>query len=85
MFFDCFTGGVKAYTNADGMTRGPVLRFPSAGRAVDASNWLLIKENFESIKSAFNSTSRYARLVSINSKVVGRYLYLRFKATTGKF
>lgn len=44
------------------MTRAPVVRLPSAKRAVELKEWLANPKNFYSIASAFNSTSRFARL-----------------------
>ena len=77
------SGGVKSHILGDGMTRGPVLRFPSASGASQVKQWLDNRENFTTIAETFNSTSSYARLVSVHSAVAGRLLYVRFKATTG--
>lgn len=76
-------GGVKSHILGDGMTRGPVVRFPSAAEASQVKLWLDNKDNFSTISTAFNSTSSYARLVAVQSAVAGRLLYIRFKATTG--
>lgn len=43
---------------ADGMTRGPVVRLPSACRAVEVKAWLETTEGFRTIKDAFDHTSR---------------------------
>lgn len=76
-------GGLRAKVFADGMTRGPVLHFRSAMEAADAMEWLNVPQNFELIKSVFDSTSRFARLQKIHPRVAGRYLYVRFVASTG--
>lgn len=76
-------GGVQSHILGDGMTRGPVVRFPSAAEATQVKLWLDNRDNFNTIADAFNSTSGFARLVSIHSAVAGRLLYVRFKATTG--
>ena len=76
-------GGLRAKIYADGMTRGPVLHFRSAMDAAEAMEWLSISENFDLIKAAFDSTSRFARLEKIHARVAARYLYLRFSAKTG--
>lgn len=52
-------------------------------RAVEALNWIKDEENYALIKEAFDSTSRYAQLVSVFPKVAGRDLFLRFAARTG--
>lgn len=76
-------GGAKSTVYADGMTRGPVIHFSSAMRAVEALKWLKNDENYEKVKQAFDSTSRFARLQRIDSYIAGRYLYLRFVGLTG--
>lgn len=76
-------GGLRAKVFADGMTRGPVLHFRSAMDAADAMEWVNIPENYDLIKSAFDSTSRFARLQKVHARVAGRYLYIRFVASTG--
>lgn len=45
--------------------------------------WLEIPENFAAIKERFESTSRFAKLKSIQTALAGRYMFLRFKALTG--
>ena len=50
--------GVSSVLLADGMTRAPVVRFPTAVRAAKAKKWLESTENFTLIKTAFDSTSR---------------------------
>ena len=77
------SGGVKTSVYSDGMTRGPVIHFPTAIRAVEAMQWLQKENNFIKMKEAFDSTSRFARLQRIHPRIAGRYLYLRFVATTG--
>jgi hydroxymethylglutaryl-CoA reductase (NADPH) len=65
------------------MTRGPVMKFSSALRAASVKEWLDVEENFKTVKRAFDSTSRFAKLESCKCCVVGRYLYIRFKSSTG--
>ena len=77
------SGGVNSYVVNDGMTRGPVVRLPSAAEASSLKLWLENPENFSSMEEAFASTSRFAKLKSVYSAVAGRLLYIRFKATTG--
>ncbi|CAG0882035.1 unnamed protein product [Darwinula stevensoni] len=76
-------GGASCFIVGDGMTRGPVLRFPSAALAVDAQRWLENKENFEMLKECFDETSRFARLNRLLIRVAGRLLFVRFHASTG--
>lgn len=67
----------------DGMTRGPVIRFLSAMRAAQVKEWLEEEENFQTIKVAFDSTSRFGKLTSIKCCVAGRELFMRLSAKTG--
>lgn len=75
--------GVNSSVVGDGMTRGPVVRFPSIVRASDAMKWMQDKENYVKIKQQFDSSSRFARLQRMTIKIAGRYLFVRFVATTG--
>jgi len=75
--------GVTTAVTYDGMTRGPVVRFPCMSRATDAMNWMDKRSNFESIKAHFDSTSRFARLQRLHVRVAGRMLYIRFVAKSG--
>ncbi|XP_068752576.1 3-hydroxy-3-methylglutaryl-coenzyme A reductase-like isoform X2 [Montipora capricornis] len=77
------SGGVRSSVFGDGMTRGPVVRFPSALLASDVKLWLEKENNFMEMKQVFDSTSRFARLQSVKSVVAGRLLFVRFVATTG--
>ncbi|XP_017786105.1 PREDICTED: 3-hydroxy-3-methylglutaryl-coenzyme A reductase-like [Nicrophorus vespilloides] len=75
--------GVKSRIIADGMTRGPVVRFPSLDHASEAAAWMERPENYEQIKNSFDSSSRFARLMRIHIRLFGRSLYIRFVAKTG--
>eukprot|EP00013_Stygamoeba_regulata_P014021 CAMPEP_0177671868 /NCGR_PEP_ID=MMETSP0447-20121125/24985_1 /TAXON_ID=0 /ORGANISM="Stygamoeba regulata, Strain BSH-02190019" /LENGTH=726 /DNA_ID=CAMNT_0019179393 /DNA_START=395 /DNA_END=2575 /DNA_ORIENTATION=- len=77
------SGGATSVVLADGMTRAPVVRMPSAARAAQLKLWLDVPENAERVAAAFNSTSRFARLSSVNATVASRAVYLRFTAVTG--
>lgn len=76
-------GGVKTILTGDGMTRGPCVSFDTVERAGAAKTWLDSPVGQNTIRDAFNSTSRFARLQSIKTTVAGIYVYIRFKATTG--
>ncbi|CAK1362401.1 unnamed protein product [Cercospora beticola] len=75
-------GAITIITN-DGMTRGPCLRFRSLGRGGAAKAWLDSSAGYAAMKKAFESTSRFIRLVSMKSALAGTELFVRFKATTG--
>ena len=75
--------GVTSRVTYDGMTRGPVVRFPSMARATEAKEWMGDQTNYESIKQHFDSTSRFARLQRLHTRIAGRMLYIRFVARSG--
>ena len=52
-------GGVFTRILADSMTRGPVLRLPTAIAAAEVKQWIEIEENFLFLKKFFDSTSRF--------------------------
>ncbi|BFY97963.1 hypothetical protein BsWGS_01004 [Bradybaena similaris] len=77
------SGGVTSCITNDGMTRGPVVRFPTAVKASDVKRWLEDADNFDQVKEWFDATSRFARLKKLQVCQAGRSLYLRFVSTTG--
>lgn len=77
---DC---GLNTAITYDGMTRGPVVRFPSMHRATEVMKWLDNKANFDAVKTHFDSTSRFARLQRLHIRIAGRLLYIRFVARSG--
>ena len=76
-------GGATTCLIGDGMTRGPCIAFPTLSRAGAAKLWLDSDEGYNAMKTAFDSTSRFARLKSLKTSMAGTYLYVRFKTTTG--
>jgi len=75
------SGGCNAHLIADGMCRAPVLGVPDAKTALALKTWAEI--NFDKLASTFNATSRFARLVDVQSFIAGRKVYMRFKCTSG--
>ncbi|XP_051525462.1 3-hydroxy-3-methylglutaryl-CoA reductase a isoform X2 [Myxocyprinus asiaticus] len=76
-------GGASSRVLADGMTRGPVVRLPSACQAAEVKAWLESPEGFKCIKEAFDQTSRFARLEKLLIGLASRNLYIRFQSRTG--
>ena len=76
-------GGAITVLTGDGMTRGPCVGFQTLNRAGAAKMWLDSEDGQKTMKRAFNSTSRFARLQSMKTALAGTYLYIRFKTTTG--
>ncbi|KAM9360052.1 3-hydroxy-3-methylglutaryl-coenzyme A reductase-like isoform 2-T2 [Symphorus nematophorus] len=76
-------GGASSRILADSMTRGPVVRLPSACQAAEVKAWLESTDGFQAIKEAFDNTSRFARLQKLLVGLAGRNLYIRFHSKTG--
>ena len=76
-------GGAITVLTGDGMTRGPCVGFQTVSRAGAAKLWLDSEDGQKTMKRAFNSTSRFARLQSMKTALAGTYVYIRFKTTTG--
>ncbi|KAH7313673.1 hydroxymethylglutaryl-coenzyme A reductase-domain-containing protein [Stachybotrys elegans] len=76
-------GGAITVLTADGMTRGPCVAFETLERAGAAKLWLDSEAGQNTMKKAFNSTSRFARLQEMKTALAGTSLYIRFKTTTG--
>ncbi|AWP06451.1 3-hydroxy-3-methylglutaryl coenzyme A reductase [Scophthalmus maximus] len=76
-------GGASSRILADSMTRGPVVKMPSACQAAEVKAWLESADGFQAIKEVFDNTSRFARLQKLLVCVAGRNLYIRFHSKTG--
>jgi hydroxymethylglutaryl-CoA reductase (NADPH) len=74
-------GGVRATVVKHSMQRAPVFLFEDAMQARDFGAWL--KERFEEIKVAAESTTRSGRLIDIEQYPIANMLYTRFCYATG--
>lgn len=77
------SGGIQSVTYRDGMTRAPVVEFPTIHQTAKAMTWLNNHDNFELVKEWFDSTSRFARLQKLGVCLVDTQVHIRFVATTG--
>mmetsp|Transcript_24455 Transcript_24455/g.55694 ORF Transcript_24455/g.55694 Transcript_24455/m.55694 type:complete len:308 (-) Transcript_24455:789-1712(-) len=77
------SGGASAAVLQHAMTRAPVLLFPSAMRAAAFKKWVEEPSNLVILKEHFDSTSRFARLISVRVTVAGKHAYARFSCATG--
>ena len=77
------SGGASATVLQQGMTRAPVLQFPSAMRAAAFKLWVETPDHYSKIKAAFESTTRFGKLLSIRVTIAGRYAYARFVCLSG--
>jgi len=76
-------GGATSVLINSGITRAPLVRLPSIVEAAKLKAWLELPQNFNEVATAFNSTSRFARLKEIKPAMAGRTLHLRFKSVSG--
>lgn len=74
-------GGCKTIVLAEGMTRAPVVSVPTLEDAHALHKFC--SENFHLIKAAFESTTRFGKLLNLKVCITGRKAYLRFRAFTG--
>jgi len=74
-------GGVTTTILDDRMQRAPAFLFPSAREARAFGEWL--REHFEEVKAAAETTTRSGRLIDIEQYTASRMLYTRFDYTTG--
>ncbi|CAI9110428.1 OLC1v1010443C2 [Oldenlandia corymbosa var. corymbosa] len=77
------SGGATSVLMRDGMTRAPVVRFATAKRAAELKFYVEDTDNFQTLSHAFNKSSRFARLQSIQCAIAGKNLYMRFSCSTG--
>lgn len=75
------SGGAKVKIFRDSMARAPLFETPSIDHAMRMVRW--VKENYEDIKKIFEAGSRFTKLLDIETWIVGRYVWLRFKSKTG--
>lgn len=76
-------GGVLTAVLQDHITRGPCVEFPSIIEAAKAKAWIDSDEGQRTLSTAFNSTSRFARLEKTKTSLAGSTLFIRFCACTG--
>jgi hydroxymethylglutaryl-CoA reductase (NADPH) len=74
-------GGVTTTIMDDRMQRAPAFLFASAREARDFCEWL--RDNFDEIKKAAETTTKSGALIDIEQYTAGRIVYTRFDYTTG--
>jgi hydroxymethylglutaryl-CoA reductase (NADPH) len=77
------SGGCQSVLLKDAITRAPCVRLPSAARAALIKKWCESPEGYQLIEIAFNSTTNYGRLDSLDVTVAGKNAYLRFCCMSG--
>lgn len=76
-------GGAFATVTRDGMTRSPVVELDSARAATDFAKRLEEPSTFKKLQAVFDTTTAHGKLQALSCTVAGRYVYIRFKASTG--
>lgn len=76
-------GGAVAHVIRDAITRAPCIQMPSAQDAAKLAKWCDIPENFQILKSAFESTTSFGKLMAAKPTVAGRNVYLRLSCFSG--
>ena len=77
------SGGATTVLSNDGMTRAPAIQMPSAARAGELMAWIAQPANEQVLRDAFESTTRFGKLLDVRGTQAGRTVYLRFRAQTG--
>ncbi len=74
-------GGIRATVIDDRMSRSILLEAEHAGAALQAVNSL--KSRLNDLNEVVAQSSRFARLIGINTQMVANLIYLRLEFTTG--
>ncbi|GET90931.1 3-hydroxy-3-methylglutaryl-coA reductase, putative [Leishmania tarentolae] len=75
------SGGCSTAVLKEGMTRAPVVEVNSFDEAIAVIKFC--EERFDVLKEAFESTTRFGKLLNIKCAMAGRQVHLRFLAFTG--
>ena len=75
------TEGISVSVISDCMTRSVVLESDNVGQILEFHNSLLLRK--EDLQKEVSKTSSYAKLLDIDTQIVGNLIYIRFKYNTG--
>ena len=75
------SGGVKCTVSDDAMQRAPVFIFESAREARDFRDWLA--ENMGEIRATAEETTRFGKLLEIDTYLSNKFAFCRFNFSTG--
>jgi hydroxymethylglutaryl-CoA reductase (NADPH) len=64
-------GGAATVLTRDGMTRAPVIKLPSCGRAAQLCAWCEVPANVDALAAAFSSTTRFGKLQAVHGRIAG--------------
>ena len=75
------SGGCSSVIIKDSITRAPIIKCSNVIEAIAIKEYC--REHFIEIEQTFNSTSKFAKLQKIKTKIVGKYIFLRFECLSG--
>lgn len=75
--------GATSVILRDGITRAPCVRMNSAKEAAELKLWCEMPANFATLKHAFESTTGFGKLLSVEPTVAGKNVYLRLQCFAG--
>ena len=70
------SGGVTAFVENVGVTRGPVFETSGLEESMKLKKWL--KDNFNLLKTEAEKTSSHIQLKKLGTRIAGTYVYVRF-------
>jgi len=77
------SSGVSTMVLKDGMTRAPLLQFPTAMLAGAFVKWVHDPANMPRMSAAFSTTTRFGKLTEVHAQLAGRQVFLRLVCFTG--
>jgi hydroxymethylglutaryl-CoA reductase (NADPH) len=77
------SGGACTVIYQDGMTRAPALQCSSLTEAAEVKAWIDQPQIFKLLQQSFASTTKYGQLNELKVKLVGRFLHVKLRCTTG--
>ena len=81
MYASALSGGIRTRYLKQELSRAPVFIFESIIEAVDFITW--VEEHFDEIKSVAESTTRYGKLIRIDTYPIQNYVILDMVMNTG--
>jgi NADP-dependent 3-hydroxy-3-methylglutaryl-CoA reductase len=75
--------GVHTELLKDGISRAPLLQFPSVARAAEFARWAEQPSSLTLMKEAFESTTRFGKLTELRCRLAGHNVFVRFVCFAG--
>mgnify|MGYP000013392050 CR=1 FL=1 len=78
------SGGISTFINYRRMHRSPVAVFKNIAEAAAFEEWLSSKKSSDLLEATISKTSKHAKLIGYNVKLVGNTVHIRVDFETGK-